>query len=270
MTRHSLSIIIAIMIVCCLQSSGLALTNEDVFAQFQFNFITPGARATGMGGAFIGLADDATAAVSNPAGLTALTDPEISAEFKYITYTTEQIFENARRWTEIRRMEFEDSVTSIPFASIVYPINQFVVSLYRQESANYKSSYRTGAYPIVVPEVGGNFFPIDASVELLVVNYGIGTAIELFEGFSLAVSPQWSQMNMTSHSARFDGNLLTDEADPTDFSDFEVINETKIDDSDNGFSLNAGIKWDPHPKFSIGAVYRSGAKFTVYCKRIKA
>ena len=33
-----------------------------------------------MGGAFVGVADDATAAFNNPAGLTVLNRPEVSAE----------------------------------------------------------------------------------------------------------------------------------------------------------------------------------------------
>ncbi len=66
---------------------GLSLTaraqsNEEIFEQFQFNFSTPGARAAAMGRAFIGLADDATAAVSNPAGLVILTRPQVYFEFK--------------------------------------------------------------------------------------------------------------------------------------------------------------------------------------------
>jgi len=43
-----------------------------------FNLTGAGARATGMGGAFIGVADDATAIVWNPAGLTLLERPEAS------------------------------------------------------------------------------------------------------------------------------------------------------------------------------------------------
>ena len=38
-------------------------------------------------GAFIGLADDATAAYTNPAGLTVLTKPEVSVEHKWGKYT---------------------------------------------------------------------------------------------------------------------------------------------------------------------------------------
>ena len=39
-----------------------------------FNLQNPGARAMGIGGAFISLADDSTAAQANPAGLTQLRD----------------------------------------------------------------------------------------------------------------------------------------------------------------------------------------------------
>jgi hypothetical protein len=40
----------------------------ETFSGFQFNFNNPGARALGMGGAFVAVADDATAVIANPAG----------------------------------------------------------------------------------------------------------------------------------------------------------------------------------------------------------
>ena len=41
-----------------------AQTNERIYEGLNFRFVTPGARAVGMGVTFIGLADDATAAAS--------------------------------------------------------------------------------------------------------------------------------------------------------------------------------------------------------------
>jgi len=52
--------------------------NEGL-AGLQFYFGVPGARSLGMGGAFLGLADDATSAYTNPAGLTQLKGEEFSA-----------------------------------------------------------------------------------------------------------------------------------------------------------------------------------------------
>ena len=55
--------------------------SEDVNAG-QFDFSLPGARSLAMGGAFIALADDATSAYSNPAGLIQLGRPEVSLEYR--------------------------------------------------------------------------------------------------------------------------------------------------------------------------------------------
>jgi hypothetical protein len=46
----------------------------------RFSFSNPGARSLGFGGAFVALADDATAAFANPAGLVQLSRPEVSVE----------------------------------------------------------------------------------------------------------------------------------------------------------------------------------------------
>jgi long-subunit fatty acid transport protein len=47
-----------------------------------FSLSTPGARANAMGQAFIGVADDASAMITNPAGLFQMTRPQAYVEFK--------------------------------------------------------------------------------------------------------------------------------------------------------------------------------------------
>ncbi len=259
-TRCIFSFFIVCVIVCHVHSSGLALTNEEVFSRFQFNFITPGARATALGGAFIGLADDATAVGANPAGLTVLNVPEVSVEFKHISYTAERIYENHSPETDIIKREFNDSVGSVPFVSVVYPYKQFVLSLYRQELVNYKTSYRTSVFPIAIPGTERYFYPTDASMELMMTNYGIGAAIELFKGLSVAISPRRTQIKVTSHSTRFGRNTFPG---PTDFMETDVVGSSEIDNEDIGYSVNAGVLWKPHPKVSIGTVYKSGPQFII-------
>ncbi|MCU0645955.1 MAG: hypothetical protein MUC94_17060, partial [bacterium] len=63
----------------------ITISGDQVCAQgvLDFNFIGAGARARGMGGAFIGGADDATAASWNPAGLVFLEKMEASATYVY-------------------------------------------------------------------------------------------------------------------------------------------------------------------------------------------
>ena len=79
-------------IVCTLIALPLAAQNTDIesLSGLQFNFGNPGARSLGMGGAFLGLADDASAAEANPAGLTILRKPEITIEGR--NYQEQQVF----------------------------------------------------------------------------------------------------------------------------------------------------------------------------------
>ena len=60
-----------------------ALTDEEIFRDFQFNFIAPGARAVSLAGAYIAAASDATAAEANPAGLHYVSRKEAFAEFRF-------------------------------------------------------------------------------------------------------------------------------------------------------------------------------------------
>ncbi|MCP4404585.1 MAG: hypothetical protein GY801_45695 [bacterium] len=289
--------ILTVTLVCLLHSPGLALTDEELFQSFTFNFLTPGARATALGGAFIGLADDATAVESNPAGLTQLYDPEFSIEYKHISHKENRPYENLNYDNpSIEKREFSNFVNSLPFLSAAFPytlrsedeetgeereIVKFVFSLYRQELVNYATSFKTSQAPLWIPGSGGiyesprYFFPVSASADLSVTNYGVGIALEFpfLRGLSLAVSPRLSELEIESTSIRYDADLEStpDIIEATDFRESEIENWTTIDDKDSGFSINAGLLWRLErleemlhvPRFSIGAVYRAGAEFKV-------
>src|SRR5213082_4262112 len=90
-------------IVCTLVAPALFAQNTDIEALsgLQFNFGNPGARSLGMGGAFLGLADDASAAEANPAGLTILRKPEVSIEAR--NYLEQQLFSTSGTFPAIAR-----------------------------------------------------------------------------------------------------------------------------------------------------------------------
>jgi hypothetical protein len=69
--------------VCFTIVLGLAAVpcRVDAQAVTGLSFATPGARANAMGGTFIAVADDASAAIANPSGLVALTRPQVYLEF---------------------------------------------------------------------------------------------------------------------------------------------------------------------------------------------
>ena len=107
-------------------SSAFAITDEEGNASLQFNFSAPGARSLAMGGAFIGLADDATAAFSNPAGLVQLASPEVSFEQRLNNFTTEYV--NSGSYTAdpfstsgVSYAEAESKTHGPSFLSFVFP-----------------------------------------------------------------------------------------------------------------------------------------------------
>ena len=74
--------LITLIAVILATTTSLAITDEEIFRAFPFNLQNFGARAMAIGGAFISLADDSTAAQANPAGLTQLRNPELFAELR--------------------------------------------------------------------------------------------------------------------------------------------------------------------------------------------
>jgi long-subunit fatty acid transport protein len=112
---------VLIIAVSCFISIGTSLYAQQVEISSSLNPVGSGARATGMGGAFIGVADDATAASWNPAGLIQLEKPEISAVYSY--FDREHTYSSAAQ-PEIASTNTVDT-DGLNYASIVYPFVLF-------------------------------------------------------------------------------------------------------------------------------------------------
>jgi long-chain fatty acid transport protein len=127
--------------VCVLVSAAPAAAQSSLQVPIQFDFLNPSARSLALGSAFVGLADDATAALVNPAGLVALTRKELSAEGRYRRF--EQPFLAGGRLSGIPTgagqdtvggPQFEtiaDSNVAPNFVSFVYPHKSFRVAAFR-------------------------------------------------------------------------------------------------------------------------------------------
>ncbi len=81
--------LVAAAIAVVVASSAALAGTPAIFAFFSSppSPVGAGARATGVGSAFIAVADDATAASWNPAGLVQLERPEVSAVARYVRQT---------------------------------------------------------------------------------------------------------------------------------------------------------------------------------------
>src|SRR5690554_910393 len=101
------------------------------------NVVGSGARALGMGGAFIAVADDATAASWNPGGLTQLERPEVSLVLSHKWMGED--FESFSH-PELNGAHHV-SLEEINYASIVYPIPRTIGGRNLVLSLNYQQKY---------------------------------------------------------------------------------------------------------------------------------
>jgi long-subunit fatty acid transport protein len=91
-TKIGIIVLLAIAVAAASHAQTDPLPEPDIAlsevfsAAVPFNFGPPGGRALGMGGSFIAVADDATAAEANPAGLVNLTRPEASLHGRASSY----------------------------------------------------------------------------------------------------------------------------------------------------------------------------------------
>ncbi|MEW6368129.1 MAG: outer membrane protein transport protein [Acidobacteriota bacterium] len=221
-----------------------AQTDEEIFEEFQFNFATPGARAAAMGRAFIGLADDATAAETNPAGLVILTKPEASFEIKRTDYTVERAA-GYNSLSDGTTTDFGQAITSPSFLSFVYPVGRLRFAFFRQEFLNYEESFALGLRKI--PDSGTEFLPSTGEVDFLGANWGGAVAYQLspkaFAGFSV----KYSQLKADTKTAKFSGTVLQD--------------RSSISDTQSGLSFTVGFLANPSRKLSIGAIYERNPQF---------
>ena len=241
--------------VCLSLSPSMAQTNTENFAQFKFNFNNPGARATGVGGAFISIADDATAAEANPAGLAAVIRPEISFETKGIKFKTHvnnfSHTENGADYSIIGR-DFENSVVSPSFASAALPFQNLTFSAFRYELVNFKSAFFTKGSFVSPLKDGTAFRPISSTAELRIVNWGGAIASKFSEYFSIGVSLGLSRIDMKSSLTRY--NLEV-------FDESTVSSVATIDDSQNDLFFNIGLIVRPLENLSLGAIYKKRPEF---------
>jgi long-subunit fatty acid transport protein len=253
-----------------------AALSQETPSTFEFSFSNPGARSLGLGGAFAALADDATAAFANPAGLVQLASLEVSAEFRHWRYSTPYI-QGGRYEGEptgigldtvdgLRTAVSEEQLTGLSFLSVVYPKGNWSFAVYRHELANFRAETATeGLF-----HTGGTgettFRTYDRrwSTELEIVSYGAAGAYRINDRLSLGLGIVYFSGRL---DAPFEWSFFDDPGTlqgfygPTSYlPERQFANgEMAIDDSDWG--LSAGLLWTVADGLSLGAFYRQAPEF---------
>ncbi len=231
---------------------SLAITNDELNRGLQFNFSNPGARSLGLGGAFTGLADDATASYANPAGLTILRKPEFglearSTEFENTTASGGQYTLNPFDPSDVGETTSSDSVSQVSFASFVYPTERATFSVYYHRVGDFKGS--VDADPIVfLDNLGpaGDIAPATGSISYEIENFGAAIGFAVSDTFSIGANLAYSDFTLSSRTAR--GGVNGDSSQRQSGNDDDIV-------------FSVGALWQLTPQWNLGLAYRRGGDF---------
>lgn len=274
--RFAVRSMIATVILAAFPVAGAAQSNIEVNAGVQFDFVSPGARSLALGGAFTAIADDATAAFTNPAGLRALSRKEISFEARFRTFETPFTLRGHAFGTptqigvdtvaDLVAGTSRDTIATPSFISFVYPTPKWAIAAYRHQVARFKSSIRTegafvGGAGNVRPTISGapfsRLFPLEGSIDLKVADYGVSGSYNVSDKASVGGGIVFFDFDSAADVSRFD--LVGFEA-----PNYALSNRVSVQTqrgNDRGIGVNVGVTVQPSSQVHLGAVYRRGAAF---------
>jgi long-subunit fatty acid transport protein len=195
-----------------------------------------GARAYGMGGAFLARADDATAASWNPAGLSYLRVPEVSLVGVSNSF-------------DVARGSSSDSFEgqAIDFAAFTWPIGlgdvRGAVQLSYQRAISFDGRRRIELYAPTTGlleqfEDGSS----DGGFDVVAVGTGLRLSRRLRAGFTVN---RW----LNGYQQTLSRTILRDSQHP--------LREFGLDFRPSGWSFNFGVTASPFEQLNVAAVYKT-------------
>ncbi len=243
---------------------------QQAVVPFQLNFSDPGARSMGFGGAFVALADDATAAFANPAGLVQLLKPEVSVEWRrwdyVLPYTEGGRLQGVPSGlgidtvTGLRTATSQYDVTGLSYLSLVYPMENWSFAIYRQLSANLEFSGETqglfGGAPCCVSRWNDQRFSSDWDI----VTYGFSSAYRINDRFSIGLglvyTDSWFESTVSEY--RWDEDTGQSLVEPNSYLPERAYLHETLSAGGTDLTFAAGVLWKLSEQWRIGGVYRQG------------
>jgi long-chain fatty acid transport protein len=251
------TIAIFVLLGLCILSNPLvvgAQSFEQIEIPSTFNPVGSGARALGMGGAFIAIADDATAASWNPGGLIQLEKPEVSAVVSCFNRRENLDFgsdPDASGSETVNDRNVNYLSAAYPFSrlgrNMIVAVNyQHLFDLYRDWdfSLNQESTDFSGNLDVSHTSEG--------SLSAVGIAYAVQMTPRLSVGLTLNIwqdslyDNQWETEDI-NHWTGVDDRLGPINRKTIDYSRYEF----------SGFNYNLGLLWAINQKLTIGAVFKA-------------
>jgi long-subunit fatty acid transport protein len=227
-----------------------------------WNPVGSGARALGMGGAFIAVADDATASSWNPGGLIQLEHPEISIVGSYFHRIEDNTFGTNPEASGVQTVSFRD----LNYLSVATPFLLFnrnmIVALTYQNLFDFNrdwdfSLFQTEGSSYLDRKIHfrhkGNLSAMGFSYSVdLSTKFSFGLTLNFWEDW--LGNHGWEETTLES----FTGKIEVPELPPP-FNSFDVTKESveKRDYSFSGFNTNIGFLWRVTANMTLGGVVKT-------------
>jgi len=272
--RHALGvgpIVPALFLLLAILLLPLRASAQQTIIPLQLSFSDPGARSAGFGGAFVAVADDATAAFANPAGLVQLVKPEVSIETRYWQYSTPYTVRGRvdgapsgvglDTLAGLGKSTSSYDTTGVSFVSLVYPTGDWSFAVYRHQYADLKFSGETQGL------FGGGSDCCqlrwhDQQMQSVqdVLSYGLAAAHRFSDRFSIGLGLVYFDVYLDAVTAeyRWDEDTTTGFFEPTRFLPERLALTEHLFIDDHDWTLTAGFLWNLSDNWRIGGVYRDG------------
>jgi len=229
------------------------------------NPVGSGARALGMGGAFIGVADDATAASWNPGGLTQLETPEISAVISYEKRYEERSFADNPGASGTYSIELSD----LNYLSAAYPFTLFdknmIVSLNYQTLYDFNKEVQT-KYQYTQPFPGpSGARETNKETDGYLKALSPAFAVQIAPKFSAGITINWFSSDLGCNwKTTYTDKLVGTFAGSPYSRNVIYEDEYQFD----GVNFNLGIMWNINSFLTLGAVYKTPFDADVHYKEV--
>ncbi|MDH3402446.1 MAG: hypothetical protein OES32_03515 [Acidobacteriota bacterium] len=249
-----------------------AVASGQVLTSVEFSFSNPGARSMGFGGAFVALADDATAAFANPAGLIQLSEPEVSIEgrlWRYSTpYTTGGRAAGEPTGLGIDtadaplRGESTAQLGGLAFVSLVYPVGDWSFAFYQHQLLNFEMTQEIQGIFASGPGITGvwrgpierGFFDLEITTRALAAGRRVGDRLSL--GFAAAYFEP--STHVFGEEYRPDDDTAEAFFAAASFLPERLVDRVSIAIPAGDWGLAAGFLWNVASEWKLGGVYRQG------------
>lgn len=248
-----------------------AASAQQAVVPLQLSFSDPGARSAALGGAFVAVADDATAAFANPAGLVQLLKPEISVEARNWShsnaYTVSGRVEGDPSGTGLDvtaglvRTESSYDNTGLSFLSLVLPAGDWSFALYRHQYADLEFSGETqGLFGGGTSCCQTRWFDQQMRSQQDVVSYGLSAGYRFGDRFSVGLGLAYFDVRMESLTKEYLWDVDSELGffGPTHFLPHRLALTEHLFIDDHDWTLSAGFLWSPTSRWRVGGVFRQG------------